>query len=69
MLPQLVVLNKLDLLPQDEGDALIADFKAAIVEEGGPADLQVLRDDDGEPRVLGILRDRPGQSALRHAAA
>jgi GTPase len=65
-LPQLVVLNKLDLLPHHEGEALVAAFGAAILEEGGPADLQVLRDDDGEPRVLGIsCATGQGMGALR----
>jgi GTP-binding protein len=53
-LPQIVVLNKLDLLPPEDGEALVASFKQAILADGGLADLQVLRDDDGEPRVHGI---------------
>ena len=67
-LPQLVVLNKLDLLPPAEGEALVAAFTDAIREGGGEADGQVLRDDDGEPRVLGIsCATGQGIAALRGA--
>ena len=67
-LPQLVVLNKLDLLPPADGEALVAAFTDAIREGGGEADGQVLRDDDGEPRVLGIsCATGQGIAALRGA--
>src|SRR5205823_4171715 len=53
-LPQIVVINKLDLVPAETGDALVRAFRDAILSEDSLADRQVLRDDDGEPRVLGI---------------
>jgi GTP-binding protein len=67
-LPQIVVLNKLDLLPPEAGDALVAAFKQAILADGGLADLQVLRDDEGEPRVHGIsCATGQGIATLRRA--
>jgi GTP-binding protein len=53
-LPQIVVLNKLDLLTPEEGEALVAAFAAEVASGEGDADLQVLRTEEGEPRVLGV---------------
>jgi GTP-binding protein len=67
-LPQIVVINKLDLLPPETGDALVAAFKQAIVDENDLADQQVLRDDEGVPRVYGIsCATRQGIDTLRSA--
>ena len=53
--PQIVLLNKLDLLPPEEGRQLVADFAAAVLRAEVEADAAVLRDADGSaPLVLGI---------------
>jgi GTP-binding protein len=52
--PQLVVLNKVDLLPAGEADALVEGFRALVDSSQEPADEVVLRDEaTGEPAVLG----------------
>jgi GTP-binding protein len=52
--PQLVVLNKLDLLPPDEARVLVEAFRALVQSSHEPADEVVLRDDaTGAPAVLG----------------
>jgi len=67
-LPQLAVLNKLDLLPPEEGEALVAAFREAILIGDGDADGQVIRDEDGQPIVLGIsCATGLGVAALRGA--
>jgi GTPase len=65
-LPQIVVLNKLDLLPPGEGEALVEAFAQEVRRGTGAADSQVLRDEDGAPRVLGIsCATGQGIAALR----
>jgi GTPase len=51
---QLVVLNKLDLLPEDEAAALVDGFRELVASSGEAADRVVLRDEaTGAPAVLG----------------
>jgi GTP-binding protein len=50
---QIVVLNKLDLLPPDDAAALVVRFAAAVDASSDVADGTVLRDPGGRPVVLG----------------
>ena len=52
--PQLVVLNKLDLVPEEEAAALVEGFRELVASGDGTADRVVLRDEaTGAPAVLG----------------
>jgi GTP-binding protein len=52
--PQIVVLNKLDLVDEAEGEALVEAFAAAVVEGDLPPDAVVARDEHATPYVLGL---------------
>ena len=52
--PQVVLLNKLDLLPAGAGEELVAGFAEAVAGAAGAADASVLRHESGEPIVLGL---------------
>ena len=52
--PQIVVLNKLDLVDDEHGAALVSDFAEAVVEGGLPPDAVVARDEHDVPYVLGL---------------
>jgi GTP-binding protein len=52
--PELVVLNKIDLLPEDEARALVDAFRELVAASDAPGDRVVLRDEaTGAPAVLG----------------
>jgi GTP-binding protein len=52
--PQIVVLNKLDLVDEAEGRALVQAFADAVVEGSLPPDAVVARDEHATPYVLGL---------------
>jgi GTP-binding protein len=52
--PQIVVLNKLDLVDEAKGEALVQAFADAVCEGGLPPDAIVARDDRDVPYVLGL---------------
>jgi len=52
--PQIVVLNKLDLVDEAEGAALVQAFADAVVQGGLPPDAVVARDEHASPYVLGL---------------
>jgi len=52
--PQVVLLNKLDLLPPEAAEALVAGFRSAVADGNGLADAAVLRRPGGDPIVLGL---------------
>jgi GTP-binding protein len=52
--PQIVVLNKLDLVDEAEGEALVQAFADAVVEGDLPPDAIVARDEHAVPYVLGL---------------
>jgi GTP-binding protein len=52
--PQIVVLNKLDLVDEAEGEALVQAFADAVDGGGLPPDAIVARDEHAVPYVLGL---------------
>ena len=52
--PQIVVLNKLDLVGEADGEALVAAFAASVSRNELPPDAVVARDEHAVPFVLGI---------------
>jgi GTP-binding protein len=52
--PQIVVLNKLDLVDDAQGEALVSGFAEAVGVGGLPPDAIVARDEHGTPYVLGL---------------
>jgi GTP-binding protein len=52
--PQIVVLNKLDLVGEAEGEALVAAFAAEVSRNQLPPDAVVARDEHAVPFVLGL---------------
>jgi GTPase len=52
--PQIVVLNKLDLVDEARGEELVQAFADAVVEGGLPPDAIVARDEHDVPYVLGL---------------
>ncbi len=52
--PQIVVLNKLDLVDEAEGEALVQAFADAVVAGELPPDAVVARDEHATPYVLGL---------------
>ena len=53
--PQIVVLNKVDLLPPEDAVAVVDGFRAAVARGENSADQRVLREPErGEPVVLGL---------------
>ena len=52
--PQIVVLNKLDLVDEAEGEALVQSFADAVVQGDLPPDAIVARDEHATPYVLGL---------------
>jgi GTPase len=52
--PEIVVLNKLDLVDEAAGEALVQAFADAVAAGGLPPDAIVARDEHGVPYVLGL---------------
>ena len=52
--PQIIVLNKLDLVDEAEGHALVRAFADAVVKGDLPPDAVVARDEHAAPYVLGV---------------
>jgi GTPase len=52
--PQIVVLNKLDLVGQAEGELLVHEFADAVSRNELPPDAIVARDEHASPYVLGL---------------
>ena len=66
--PQIVVLNKLDLIDDAEGAALVQAFADAVAQGGLPPDAVVARDEHATPYVLGLsCATGAGVASLRGA--
>ena len=66
--PQIVVLNKIDLVDEAEGEALVQAFADAVVAGKLPPDAVVARDEHATPYVLGLsCATGAGVPALRGA--
>ena len=66
--PQIVVLNKLDLVDQEQGAALVQAFADAVAGDSLPPDAVVARDEHATPYVLGLsCATGAGVAALRGA--